>query len=222
MDTTKLIKIMKRVHDNKQLKDTNQDINTYSEPNEEKVKTVETEETHETPETPETEETPIDTFTMDKDEHLIQIITQALINTINKNTINPADPEGSEGSEGSESWKNSLTSAVTSMKNIFKFKQPISDEYKWKECDKRKDHTEPKDITAIKKKCLEKINEEYKNNENNENKASNWKIVTILNNEKCIIYNIKTKDNQIMDIETGQIHQNSLINTIVKSVLAKK
>ena len=129
-----------------------------------------------------------------KDEHLTKIITQAL-NTIEKKSINKIDPE-------EKTFIDDIPYVNTYIP---------SEDYQWKDCVKHRDFKEPTIVKSITEQCKTHIKKK--------NDAPDWNIVTILNNKECIIYNSKTKENQIIDIETGDIHKEQFINTIVKSVL---
>tara|TARA_B110000967_G_scaffold8225_1_gene8268 strand:+ start:3325 stop:3936 length:612 start_codon:yes stop_codon:yes gene_type:complete len=195
-----LIKIMKRVHDNK-LIDMDSDINTYSDNTTPKVEVInEDPQPEDISNTKIVNDEDINTYTANqnyKDEHLTKIITQAL-NIINKKSIDSMDLEDK-----------TFIDDIPYVNNIIP-----SNSYKWKECAKQKDFKESNVITSITDKCKSIIKKKID--------SYNWNIVTILNNKECIVYNNKTKENQIIDIDTGEIHKDQFINTIVKSVLAKK
>jgi len=202
-DASIITKILKRVHDNKMKNlDTERDINTYSDGsnptiilNNEKLKDEQSNDNNQKTEYLQDED--INTYTPNpnyKDEHLTKIITQAL-NTIEKKSINKIDPE-------EKTFIDDIPYVNTYIP---------SEKYQWKECTKQKDFKEPVIINSITNKCERHIKKK--------NDAPDWNIVTILNNKECIIYNSKTKENQIIDIETGDIHKEQFINTIVKSVL---
>lgn len=204
-DASIITKIMKRVHDNKMKNvDTERDINTYSDGsnptiilNNEKPKDETSNDNNQ--KTDYLQDEDINTYTANpnyKDEHLTKIITQAL-NIINKKSINKIDPED-------KTFIDDIPYVNTYIP---------SEKYQWKECTKQKDFKEPVIINSITNKCERHIKKK--------NDAPDWNIVTILNNKECIIYNSNTKENQIIDIETGDIHKEQFINTIVKSVLKK-
>ncbi len=70
----------------------------------------------------------------------------------------------------------------------------IDDEsYQWKTCKEYKNFETPKQITNIKDKCQNKINNKIDKND--------WNIISILNERECMIYNKKTKENELIDIE---------------------
>ena len=204
-DASIITKILKRVHDNKMKNiDTERDINNYSDGsnptiilNNEKLKDEQSNDNNQKTEYLQDED--INTYTPNpnyKDEHLTKIITQAL-NTIEKKSINKIDPE-------EKTFIDDIPYVNTYIP---------SEDYQWKDCVKHRDFKEPVIINSITNKCERHIKKK--------NDAPDWNIVTILNNKECIIYNSKTKENQIIDIETGDIHKEQFINTIVKSVLKK-
>ena len=202
-DASIITKILKRGHDIKMKNiDTEQDINTYSSgltpPNVLKFEGSQDEKSNIKDQMPEyLQDEDINTYTPNpnyKDDHLNKIITQAL-NTIEKKSINKIDPE-------EKTFIDDIPYVNTYIP---------SEDYQWKDCVKHRDFKEPTIVKSITEQCKTHIKKK--------NDASNWNIVTILNNKECIIYNNKTKENQIIDIETGNIHKEQFINTIVKSVL---
>ena len=84
----------------------------------------------------------------------------------------------------------------------------INNEYNWKSCKEYKNYENSQERNNIIKTCNAIIN--------NKSDFENWKLVTILNNNECILYNTKTKNNEIISLNNTN---NNLIEVIVKSLL---
>ena len=144
-------------------------------------------------------------------------ISSIVLNVINDSNTNNNKFSNTQLSELLSNSKDNISQMYSNTKNklshMFDYfnSDNIDDEpYQWKTCKEYKNFETPKQIINIKDKCQNIINNKIDKND--------WNIISILNERECMIYNKKTKENELIDLESNMKLTNAVPDTVVESI----